>query len=185
MRLKDMTLTTQEFCKRFPKITEHTNNHEVSALIRSLKFASIGEKKHIIKDNQKNDALYFVMEGTLDCYIEQDGRKITIGKIYPGEYIGEVSMLDGDTATSSVITETPCIIYSLTRDAFNELEKEYPTISGKILRSISSILSERLKSADRLLFDGLINAKQEHPDNTQNYSTREWFVKIYHHLHYH
>lgn len=183
----DMALTTQEFCKLFPKITEHTSSDEVSALIKSLKFASIGENKHIIKDNQKNDALYFVMEGKLDCYIEENDKKISIGKIYPGEYIGEVSMLDEDTATSSVITETPCILYSLNRSSFNELEKEHPVISGKILRSISSILSNRLRSADKLLFDGLAGQKESNTGQKEDSidSTRDWFVKIYHHLHHH
>ncbi len=181
-----MSLTTQEFSKLFPKITEHTNSEEVSDLIRMLKYVSIGENKHIIKDNQENDTLYFVIEGRLNCYIEKDGTKISIGKIFPGEYIGEVSMLDNSNATSSVITETPCIFYSLNKTSFDELGKEHPVISGKILRSISSILTNRLISTDKLLFDGLIVHKESniHHEHTKIDSARDWFVKLYHQLHH-
>ena len=181
-----MSLTTQEFSKLFPKITEHTNNEEVSALIKKLKYVSISENKNIIKDNNKNDTLYFVIEGRLDCYIENDATKISIGKIFPGEYVGEVSMLDNGNATSSVITETPCIFYSLDKTSFNELEKEHPVISGKILRSISSILSNRLISTDKLLFDGLVAHKESniHHEHSKIDSTRDWFVKLYHQLHH-
>jgi len=181
-----LSLTTQEFCKLFPKITEHTNNEEISALINKLKYVSIDENKHIIKDNQKNDTLYFVIEGKLNCYIEKDGAKISIGKIFPGEYVGEVSMLDNGNATSSVITETPCIFYSLNKTSFNELEKEQPIIAGKVLRSISSILINRLISTDKLLFDGLIEHKESytHHEDSKIASTRDWFVKIYHQLHH-
>lgn len=181
-----MSLTTKEFRKLFPKITEHTNSEEGSALIKMLKYVSIGENKHIIKDNQINNTLYFVIEGKLDCYIEKDGTKISIGKIFPGEYIGEVSMLDNKNATSSVITETPCIFYTLDRTSFNKLEKEHPVISGKILRSISSILTTRLISTDKLLFDGMINHNESYPhkDESKIDLTRDWFVKIYHQLHH-
>ena len=181
-----MSLTTQEFSKLFPKITEHTNSEEVSTLIRMLKYVSIGENKHIIKDLQKNDTLYFVIEGKLDCYIEKDETKISIGKIFPGEYVGEVSMLDNSNATSSVITETPCIFYSLNKTSFDELGKEHPVISGKILRSISSILINRLISTDKLLFDGLIDHKESytHHKDSKIDSTRDWFLKLYNQLHH-
>ena len=181
-----MSLTTQEFSKLFPKITEHTNNEEVSALIKKLKYVSISENKNIIKDNNKNDTLYFVIEGRLDCYIEKDGSKISIGKIFPSEYVGEVSMLDNRNATASVITETPCIFYSLDKTSFNELEKEHPVISGKILRSVSSMLTNRLISTDKLLFDGLVDHKESniHHEHSKIDSTRDWFVKLYHQLHH-
>lgn len=182
-----MALTTQDFCNKFPKITEHINENEVGALISMLKHSSVGENKHILYDNQSNNSLHFVIEGQLDCYIEENGKKISIGKIVPGEYIGEVSMLDGLPATSSVITETRCTFYTLTKDAFEELEKQYPYISGKILRSVSSLLINRLRSADSLLFDGLANHQEYHLNdkNIHNEPTYEWFVKIYQLLHRH
>ena len=181
-----MTLTAKEFSKLFPKITEHTNNEEVSALIKKLKYVSIDKNQHIIKDNQKNDTLYFVIEGSLDCCIEKDDSKIIIGKISPGEYVGEVSMLDSKNATSSVITETPCILYSLDKTSFNELEKEHPVISGKLVRSISSLLINRLISTDKLLFDGLTEHKESnnHHEQSKIDLARDWFVKLYHQLHH-
>lgn len=182
-----MALTTQEFCNYFPKITEHINDNEVSALISRLKYSSIGENKQILHDNQSNDYLYFVMDGQLDCYIEDNGNKISIGKITPGEYVGEVSMLDGLPATSSVMTETRCTLYTLSRDSFKELEKQYPAISGKLLRSVSSILINRLRSADSLLFDGLANHQDSEMAEGENNNeiTHEWLVKIYQLLHRH
>lgn len=181
-----MSLTNNEFCILFPKITEHTDNEEVSALMSLLKFISISENKYIIKDNKKNDTLYFVVEGKLDCYIEKDGARISIGKISPGEYVGEVSMLDDGIATASVITETPCVFYTLDKTSFNKLEKEHPVISGKILRSISSILINRLVSTDKLLFDGIAVPKESNSNHEHSKinSTRDWFVNMYHQLHH-
>ena len=181
-----MTLTAKEFSRLFPKITEHINSEEVSALIEKLKYVPISKNKSIIKDNQKNDTLYFVIVGRLDCYIEKDGNKISIGKIFPGEYVGEVSMLDNKNATSSVITETPCIFYTLNKASFNELEKEHPVISGKILRSISSLLINRLISTDKLLFDGLTEHEEPnlHHEQRKIDLARDWFVKLYHQLHH-
>ena len=179
-----LSLTSQEFTKLFPKITEHTNDAEVSALINKLKYVSIDKDKHIIEDNHANDLLYFVIQGKLDCYIENNGTKISIGKISSGEYIGEVSMLDNNNATSSVKTETPCVFYTLHRTAFNELVKEHPTISSKILRSISSILINRLRTTDKMLFDGLI--EQQSPSTILQSrkidSTQDWFINIYNQL---
>lgn len=175
-----MPLTTDEFRDRFPKLTQYIKDNEVNALISKLKYSSIGENKNIIVDDQENDCLYFVMDGQLDCYIQDGDRKISIGKIFPGEYIGEVSMLDGLPSTSSVKTETRCTLYTLRRSAFEELKNEHPVIAGKVLRSISSLLINRLRSADKLLFDGI--AEQQASTNN-HLSNREWFVKIYQLLH--
>lgn len=181
-----MSLSNQEFCKLFPKVTEHTSDEEVSDFIGMLNHVSASKNTKIISDNNKNDTLYFVVEGRLDCFIEKDGAKISVGKIFPGEYVGEVSMLDNGNATTSVITETPCIFYTLDKTSFDVLEKEHPIISGKLLRSISSILSNRLVSADELLFDGQINHKESYTDHEDSKidSARDWFVKIYHQLHH-
>lgn len=181
-----MTLTAKEFSRLFPKLTEHTSSEEVSALIKKLKYLTVSKDKSIIKDNKKNDTLYFVIVGKLDCYIEKDGSKISIGKIFPGEYIGEVSMLDNKNATSSVITETPCIFYTLDKTSFNELEKENPVISGKILRSISSLLINRLISTDKLLFDGLAEHEEPniHHEQRKIDLAKDWFVKLYRQLHH-
>ena len=181
-----MALTTKEFCKLFPTITKHINSDEVNDLMKLLKHVAVRENEVIIKDNKKNNTLYFVIEGKLDCYIEKGNNKISIGEISPGEYVGEVSMLDDKNATTSVTTITPCTFYTLDKNAFNKLESEHPVVSGKLLRSISSILTSRLISTDRLLFDGLIDNKPSNTDQEykKNDSNHDWFVKIYNHLHH-
>ena len=181
-----MSLTSKEFIKLFPQITEHINNKEVSDFIGMLNHVSASKNTKIISDNNKNDTLYFVISGELECYIENDDTRITIGKIFPGEYVGEISMLDNENATSSVITKTPCVFYTLDKASFDILEKKNPVISGKILRSVSSIITNRLISSDKLLFDGIMNHNKPYSDQDESEvgSSREWFVKIYHQLHH-
>ena len=181
-----MSLTSKEFRKLFPQITEHISDKEVTDFISMLNPVSASKNTKIISDNNKNDTLYFVTEGRLDCYIEKDDTRISIGKISPGEYVGEVSMLDNGNATASVMTETPCIFYTLDMASFNQLEKEHPVISGKILRSISSILANRLIATDKLLFDGMAEQKESSPHIEQSKIAliQEWFIKLYHQLHH-
>ena len=81
---------------------------------------------------------FIVVEGTVR--IERDGRVVnTIG---PGEFFGEIALLDGGPRTATAIAETPCRLLSMTYQMFHELLDASPEIRTAILEAVGTRLRE-------------------------------------------
>jgi CRP/FNR family cyclic AMP-dependent transcriptional regulator len=85
---------------------------------------------------------FIVVEGTVR--IEREGRVVnTIG---PGEFFGEIALLDGGPRTATAVAETPCRLLSMTYQMFHELLDASPEIRAAILEAVG----RRLRELDEL-----------------------------------
>jgi CRP/FNR family cyclic AMP-dependent transcriptional regulator len=85
---------------------------------------------------------FIVVEGTVR--IERAGRVVnTIG---PGEFFGEIALLDGGPRTATAIAETPCRLLSMTYQMFHELLDASPDTRTAILEAVG----RRLRELDEL-----------------------------------
>jgi CRP/FNR family cyclic AMP-dependent transcriptional regulator len=83
---------------------------------------------------------FIVMEGTVR--IERGGQ--TINTIGPGDFLGEIALLDGGPRTATAVTETPCRLLSMTYQMFHELLDASPEVRAEILRAVGG----RLRAVD-------------------------------------
>ena len=81
---------------------------------------------------------FIVMSGTVR--IERGGR--TIATIGPGDFLGEIALLDGGPRTATAIAETPCRLLSLTYQMFHELLDASPEIRTAILEAVGRRLRD-------------------------------------------
>jgi CRP/FNR family cyclic AMP-dependent transcriptional regulator len=85
---------------------------------------------------------FIVVEGTVR--IERDGR--VVNRIGPGEFFGEIALLDGGPRTATATAETPCRLLSMTYQMFHELLDASPAIRTAILEAVG----RRLRELDEL-----------------------------------
>jgi CRP/FNR family cyclic AMP-dependent transcriptional regulator len=83
---------------------------------------------------------FIVVEGTVR--IERDGQ--TIASLGPGEFLGEIALLDAGPRTATAIAETPARLLSLNYEMFHELLGASPEIRSAILE----VVGERLRAID-------------------------------------
>jgi CRP/FNR family transcriptional regulator, cyclic AMP receptor protein len=81
---------------------------------------------------------FIVVEGTVR--IEREGR--VVNRIGPGEYFGEIALLDGGPRTATAVAETPCRLLSMTYQMFHELLDASPEIRTAILEAVGLRLRE-------------------------------------------
>lgn len=65
----------------------------------------------------------------------------------PGEFFGEMSLLDGEPRSATVIADTPVRLLVINRRDFSRLLSEVPDLT----RSLLAVLSRRLRQAERAL----------------------------------
>jgi len=59
----------------------------------------------IINQGDESDAFYLVLSGKLLVLIlHEDGRQMVLGTLQPGDYFGELSCLDGDARSATIMT---------------------------------------------------------------------------------
>ena len=83
---------------------------------------------------------FVVVSGTVR--IERGGR--TINTIGPGDFLGEIALLDGGPRTATATTESPCRLLSMTHERFDELLESSTPVRTAILQAVG----ERLRAID-------------------------------------
>lgn len=89
--------------------------------------------------------LFIIKKGSCKVVVEHEtGKEIILSILYPKDIFGEMSLLDGKPRSASVIAREDCKVLIITRSKFLSFLKTNPSISIKILETIS----ERLRKTD-------------------------------------
>ena len=83
---------------------------------------------------------FIVVEGRVR--IERDGR--TLNTLGPGEFLGEIALLDAGPRTATAVAETEARLLSLNYEMFHELLGASPEIRAAILE----VVGERQRAID-------------------------------------
>ncbi len=94
----------------------------------------------IIKEGEPGDAFYVLVEGA--ATISRRGR--TVRRAGPGDWFGELALLDSAPRNATVVADTEVALAVLGARIFSVLLKEMPSMSDKLLRG----LARRLREAD-------------------------------------
>ena len=84
-----------------------------------------------------------IVEG--EVKVRQGGRAIATAG--PGEFFGEISLLDGGPRSATVVADTPVVAIRLFKSSFDRVVKEEPQVAGKIL----TVVARRLREAERTI----------------------------------
>ena len=95
----------------------------------------------VIHEGDLGATLFVIVEG--EARVTRGGRKLA--SLAPGDFFGEVSLLDGGPRTASVIAETPLTVVRLFRGPFFRLVQADPLIGVKVLAE----LARRLRRIER------------------------------------
>jgi len=67
--------------------------------------------------------------------VERDGEKVN--KLGPGEFFGEIALIERGPRTATVITETPCRLLVLNHRSFHALMEEFPEVAASVLLTLA------------------------------------------------
>jgi CRP/FNR family cyclic AMP-dependent transcriptional regulator len=95
----------------------------------------------IVEAGQPGGTFYVILEGA--AKVVRGGR--TIDHVEPGDFFGEISLLDGGPRTASVIAETPVTAIRVFKRSFDRLVSQEPAVAAEIL----TVVAGRLRRAER------------------------------------
>ncbi len=93
----------------------------------------------IINEGDHTSSLYVILSGKLKVFVSDDSGKELILNIHgPGEYIGELSVLDDQPRSASVVTLEKSKLLVMSKDQFRDCIKQHPDLAINLLRQIAA-----------------------------------------------
>jgi CRP/FNR family cyclic AMP-dependent transcriptional regulator len=100
----------------------------------------------IMAAGDATDSLYIVLSGRLKVMMsDADGKEVILTILGPGEFFGEMGLIDDAPRSASVIAIEPCELLVITRRDFKKCLAENFEMSMAVMRG----LVRRLREADR------------------------------------
>jgi len=111
-----------------------------------LKCVKIKKNKPVIEVGNAGEHLMFLISGRLqvvDC--TEDGRQVGLSFLDPGDYFGELSIIDELPRSASVMACEDSYVAMLPRDPALKLIYQTPLVSERIMRRLASHLRNSSK----------------------------------------
>ena len=119
---------------------------QLRALVTMIMRRSAPRGTAVLREGGPADCLYVVMSGRLKVLMgEADGKETILSIIGPGEFFGEMSLIDDNPRSATVIAIEACELLALTRRDFRRCLVENSNLAMAVMR----VLVRRLREADR------------------------------------
>jgi CRP-like cAMP-binding protein len=95
------------------------------------------EAGHVLIDQDGfGQELLIIIEGKVE--LTRDGRHLS--DLGPGDFVGEIALLDGGPSTATVTTSEPTTVLSVSKRAFDTVLDRIPGLPHELLRSLAARL---------------------------------------------
>jgi len=101
------------------------------------------EGTKLAEEGKSGDDFYVILEG--EAKVLRGNKRIA--RLLPGDFFGEIALIDGGPRTATVVAETPIIALTIDRKRFRKLLEDEPSVVTKMLEEVAS----RLRNNERSL----------------------------------
>jgi CRP-like cAMP-binding protein len=134
-----------ELIRTVPIFSE-LSEEEVAAVARHATRRQFAKDAVIFFENEPGDTLYVVAAGRVRVSIlGDDGREVILSVLGPGDFFGEMALLDNDPRSATTIAAEDTELLCLSRPDFEKVMRESPTMMMALIK----VLTTRLRHANQ------------------------------------
>jgi len=140
-------MTYVDFLKKVPLFSDLDDEelHKLASIVREQNYK---RRTTIVRVDDPGGALYILKSGLVKITIEdQHGDEMILRILYPTDFFGEMSLLDGMPRSATVTAQEPSEVLTISREHFLSIIEQSP----KILLKMTAVLSKRLRQANELI----------------------------------
>ncbi len=124
-------------------IFEELSARELKSIANASKQVTHRQGAVLAREGDSGVGFFLILEG--DVSVAVGGKSVR--KMGPGDFFGEISLLDGGPRTASCIAQTEVTTLGLTPWTFKRLIEQNPSIASKMLK----VMAQRLRSTAKQL----------------------------------
>lgn len=123
----------------------------IEILARRMQPKSFAKGTIVVSEGDDTRSLYVIVDGTVKVFASDGcGRELVLDTPGPGEYFGELALLDDAPRSASVMTLEPCRFSVMSKSAFDECLVAYPEIARVLLCELAGRVRRLTDVARRL-----------------------------------
>jgi CRP/FNR family cyclic AMP-dependent transcriptional regulator len=131
-------------------LLENIEKKELINIANAVVIRDFEKGKTVFYEDDKGTSLYIIISGSVKITIySDDGREHVIGYLKEKDFFGELSLIDGQPRSTSIIALDKLKVITLSRDNFLSLLKSNPEIISKIITS----LCKKIRQTDSHISD--------------------------------
>lgn len=137
----------EKFLKNMPIFRGLSETHLVR-VSDNFCFISVKKGEIIFYESDACTDMYMVLDGVVRAsLINQEGQELILATFNSGDFFGEMSLLDGNPRSATVIAAEDSVLGILKREQFLSVIKNEPMIAIELL----SALVQRLRMTDEMI----------------------------------
>ena len=127
-----------------------------------IEIGTLKQLKHneiLFKENDPGDAFYIILSGSVEIFTETLNKTLAI--LHKGDFFGELALMLGIPRTASVKAQQETILFSINNQQFDQLLKDYPELSERIIEELTKNQEELYQRRQELKEKGLLKTEEE------------------------
>ncbi|MBA5608612.1 Crp/Fnr family transcriptional regulator [Duganella sp. FT3S] len=115
-------------------------SEEDMARVRAdLRIRQYNKRDVVLQKGAAGDALLFLLSGQLQVIdVTEDGRAIGLRMLAPGDFFGEIAVINGSMRSASVVALSPVLVALLPRATALHLFSHSPSVANQMLRFLAA-----------------------------------------------
>jgi CRP/FNR family transcriptional regulator, cyclic AMP receptor protein len=161
--------------RKIPLLANLTEE-EMARVKADLRIRQYARRDMVLQKGGPGDSLLFLLSGQLQVIdITEDGRAIGLSMLTPGDFFGEIAVINGSSRSASVVALSPVLVALLPRPTALHLFSHSPTVANQMLRHLAAKIQRdsefrallSIHNTAKRIYSFLSLMKEKKPDNTE------------------
>jgi CRP/FNR family cyclic AMP-dependent transcriptional regulator len=161
--------------------------HELEKLAKEVDQVNYKAGEIIFNERDRGDALYVVETGSVRIWVrDQDVQEVTLAELKPGEFFGELAVLDRGERSTSATAIVDTHLHRLSSDDFQQFLMEHPDCAidviceiGTRMRQTNMLVSQRVSRNINREMEENLTVGQRIADKVASFGGSWSFIMLY------
>lgn len=123
--------------RQIPLLSELTDE-EVLKVKAEMRVRRYGKREVVLHKGGSGDGLLFLLKGQLQVIdVTEDGRAIGLRMLAPGDFFGEIALINNSTRSASVVAMSEVLVGFLPAPVAMHLFSHVPSVARQMLRHLA------------------------------------------------
>lgn len=123
----------------------------LATLAQQVRKHSLNQDEVLFHKGDVGDSLFIILSGRIKVFsLDDQGEEVALNQVSAGEIIGEMSLLDYEPRSASVVALEKTTVLELGREDFMEILKRQPELALSVIRNLSSRLRHNTRYIEQI-----------------------------------
>jgi CRP-like cAMP-binding protein len=135
------------------KILGGLTDTQLERFAQAMEMQRVSQWSQIVKQGERGDSMYFILEGELRVRIVQAGKETILATLGPGDFFGDIALFDHGPRSADVVANAESTVLKMTTTGFEKLAQEAPEVATPFLLATIRTLAARIRADNKRIGD--------------------------------